>query len=164
MPHPSAVPQAGAQTTPVVTDAKSRTNFVRSARRHELSIRGLLSIAPASTAAVRWSAAAGAREGVVEVDAIDLSKGGMGLIGLVFLPRGTVVRVKLLAPTSEAQVLLDVCGIIRRVAMIDRRPAYQFGVSFGDLGPEVTKDIERLLALLHADDDEVVARKEATNA
>jgi hypothetical protein len=164
MPHPSAVPQAGAQPTSVVTDAKSRTNFVRSTRRHELSIRGLLSIAPASTGVVRWSAAAGAREGVVEVDAIDLSKGGMGLIGLVFIPRGTVVRLKLLAPTSEAQVLLDVCGVVRRVAMIDRRPAYQFGVSFGDLSAELTKDIEKLLALLHADDDEPAVRKETTHA
>lgn len=164
MPHPSAIPPTSATTAAAASDAKSRTNFVRSARRHELSIRGLLSIAPASTGVVRWSAAAGAREGVVEVDAIDLSKGGMGLIGLVFIPRGTVVRVKLLAPTSEAQVLLDVCGVVRRVAMIDRRPAYQFGVSFGDLGPEVTKDIEKLLMVLHEDDAEQAGVKEATHA
>jgi hypothetical protein len=164
MPHPSAIPSSVAAATPAVGDVKVKAGFVRGARRHEISIRAMLSIAPASSAAVRWSSAAGAREGTVEVDAIDLSKGGMGLIGLVFIPRGTVVRVKLLAPTSDAQVLLDVCGVVRRVAMIDRRPAYQFGVSFGELSAEVVQDVEKLLILLHEDEADVTGRKEASHA
>jgi hypothetical protein len=157
MPHPSAIP---AVAPPV--EAKGKSSFVRGARRHEISVRGLLTIAPASTSVVRWSAGAGVKDGILEVDAIDLSKGGMGVIGLVFVPRGTVVRVKLLAPTSEAQVLLDVTGVVRRVTMIDRRPAYQFGISFGELDADTSRNISQLLEMLNEGD--VQPSKEASHA
>lgn len=144
MPHPSAI--SAHPTAP--EGVKPRGTFVRGSRRHEVSIRGLLSIAPASSGIVRWTSAAGARDGAIEVDVVDVGTGGLGAIGLVFLPRGTWVRVRLLAPTAESQVLLDVTGVVRRISMIDRRPAYQIGIGFQDVTPQTLKAIESLLGVL----------------
>jgi hypothetical protein len=114
----------------------------------EVSIRGLLAVAPTSAGVVRLTSAAGVRNGTLDVDIVDVSEGGVGAISMTFLPRGTWVKLQLLSPTPEALVLLDITGVVRRITMIDRRPAYQLGIGFEDLTAQKLADVGRLLSML----------------
>lgn len=155
MPHPSA------QTVQDDAASKAKRAFVRSSRRQEISVRGTLAIGSASAHIVRLTPAAGLRDGVIDVDVVDMSDGGVGAIGMVFLPRGTSVRIKLYTPTATPEVLLDITGIVRRVAMVDRRPAYHIGIGFDNLSAQTQVDVSRVLAMLGNSEDETEGARHA---
>jgi hypothetical protein len=120
------------------------STVVRKAMRHDVSIRAALRIAPAHSDVVRLSAAAAGQGGWVEVDCVDASMGGLGFISTVFLPRMTHVTVRLFGSDSK-DVVLECSCVVRRVIMTDRRPAYHLGCSYGDVAPQVQRQIESLL-------------------
>ena len=108
------------------------SNFViRRSDRHEIVLPARFRVADAHTDEVRLSSRAPQREGWIECDLIDVAEGGVGLIAPLFLPRGCRVRVEIRdLEGSENGVLLESPARVRRVQMIDRRPAYMLGLLF----------------------------------
>src|SRR5262245_63241090 len=72
--------------------------MVRQAVRHDVYIRGTIAIAEEHASAVRFSANSGAKDGWLDVDVLDFSSGGIGFISTVFVPRKTLLYIRLFAP------------------------------------------------------------------
>ncbi|MBK9189263.1 MAG: hypothetical protein IPM33_09950 [Phycisphaerales bacterium] len=121
--------------------------IVRRNARHDVAIRGRVSIAPDHAKSVSLAGASGAKDGWVDVDIVDFSTGGVGMVSLVFLPRKTHVRVQVFGPDPESPALVELPGVVQRVCMTDRRPAYLIGASVGELTPEVRSRVESILAM-----------------
>jgi hypothetical protein len=122
--------------------------MVRRSVRHDIAMRAHVSVAPACAQTVRLSPATGVRDGWIEVDAVDCSLGGLGLLTTVFFPRHTVVKIKLFGAGEEKPLVLECDAIVRRVQMTDRRPAYHVGTSFHNLSEEQQRRVELLNAML----------------
>jgi len=117
--------------------AENTAVSVRRSSRHDVSLRAQLCIIGTHANLVRLAAPAGARQGWLDVDVVDVSAGGLGFITNVFLPRECRIRLQVFlddsaVPTAEVPLR------IQRVNMTDRRPAYLLGASLAD-----ASDIER---------------------
>ncbi len=97
---------------------------------------------------MRFTAAAGAKDGWIGADVVDFSSGGLGLMTTSFLPRRSLIVVRLFGPDPEAAVLLEVPCRVQRIFMTDRRPAYLVGTSFEALTQEIADQISAVLAML----------------
>lgn len=110
--------------------ARSEMTMVRTAERVEVALPGRLSVAPMHRTMVRLR---GDRDGQTrwsDIDIVDLSEGGLGLMSQSFLPRGTRVEIRLdgLGET-EGMTLLALEGTVKQCRMTDGRPAYFVGCS-----------------------------------
>lgn len=126
--------------------------IVRKAARFDVAIRGMVSVSPAHGQVVRFSAQAGGKDGWIEMDAVDFSLGGVGMVCLEFVPRGTVVRVRLFGPKADSGQILECAALVRRVIMTDRRPAYHIGTSFQELSEEQLRQAQELISVLESGD------------
>jgi hypothetical protein len=132
-------------------------NMARQSVRYDVSIRGCAAVAPANQEDLRFGAGAGARDGWVDLDIVDFSSNGIGMISPVFIPRRTNLIVRAYSYGENSQIILEVPVRVQRVCMTDRRPAYLIGTAFAEPGPEAARQINALLALL-ADDGRVDAK------
>ncbi|HYE61433.1 MAG TPA: hypothetical protein VD997_05515 [Phycisphaerales bacterium] len=126
-------------------------NMARQSVRYDVSIRGSAAVAGEHQDNIRFGAGAGARDGWVDLDIVDFSSNGIGMISPVFIPRRTLLTVRAYSYGEEPRVILEVPVRVQRVCMTDRRPAYLIGTAFADPGPDASKQVAALLALL-ADD------------
>jgi hypothetical protein len=126
-------------------------NMVRQSVRYDVSIRGCVAVADEHAQAIRFGAGAGHRDGWVDLDIVDVSSNGLGMISPVFIPRKTLLTVRAYSHGENPTLLLEVPVRVQRVFMTDRRPGYLIGTSFADPGAEAVKQINALLAML-ADD------------
>ncbi|CAG1008131.1 hypothetical protein PHYC_03524 [Phycisphaerales bacterium] len=122
--------------------------IVRNSVRHDLCLRGAVSIVPEGDGGVRFAPPAGAKDGWLEVDIVDIGTGGLGFISLVFLPRKTLLDVRVYGAGAEGVLLLTIRSRVQRVCMTDRRPAYLMGCSFDNLTPECRRELDALLISL----------------
>lgn len=120
--------------------------IVRRNTRYDVSIRAAMSVSEQHAGSVRFGPSAGGKDGWVECDCVDLSMGGLGLLTTVFVPRPTVVRVRLFNSSEACALVLECECVVRRVLMTDRRPAYHLGCSFGTLSDEQLRQVEALIA------------------
>jgi hypothetical protein len=125
----------------------TQDSIVRNSSRIDVSLRGLLQIAPESAAAVSFARAAGLKDGRVEVDVVDLSRGGVGVVSLHFVPRRCRVLVSIFGAVHGAAPIATVPCNVQRVCMTDRRPAYLIGAAFEDLTPALQANVNELLSL-----------------
>lgn len=121
--------------------------MVRRTVRHDVVLSATIAVAPEHATTVRFSPAAGGRDGWLEVDVVDFSGGGVGLVTSVLLPRLTLLIVRVPNPGGGPPLLEARCRV-QRVSMTDRRPAYLIGTSFEDGSVEAARQIRDLLALL----------------
>jgi hypothetical protein len=119
--------------------------------RHDVSIRAALCIAGPHQQLVRLAPAAGLASGWVECDCVDVGLGGIGLIATVFVPRLSQVRVRLFSAAETKDQILEATGVVRRVIMTDRRPAYHLGVSFHELDDKAQAQVAALMSMLASD-------------
>jgi hypothetical protein len=131
-------------------------NMVRQSVRYDVSIRGCVAVAPGHADAIRFGAGAGHRDGWVDLDIIDFSSNGIGMISSVFIPRKTLLMVRAFSFGDPPTQLFEVPVRVQRVSMTDRRPGYLIGTSFADPDPTAVQQINALLALL-ADDTKGVS-------
>lgn len=124
--------------------SSSHDLVVRRTLRHDVVLRGRLSVAGPHTSAVRLGRGSGARDNSIEADLVDVSVGGVGFLSTVFLPKRLRVEVQVLDPRSGTP-LLSCRGRVMRVLMTDRRPMYMLGVEFDDLDQETASRLGRLL-------------------
>ena len=127
--------------------------IVRRSVRYDVSIRAAISVLPEHAGLVRFAGGSGARDGWVDVDLVDFSSSGVGLMSAVFIPRRTLLMARLYGPGGSTQVIVEAPLRVQRVCMTDRRPAYLIGTSFTDPPPESVDQINRLLALLAGPED-----------
>lgn len=126
--------------------------IVRNSVRHDLCLRGQVRVLGENEGGLRLAAAAGAREGYLDVDIVDIATGGLGFIALVFLPRKALLEVRVYGPGEGAGIVLTARCRVQRVCMTDRRPAYLMGCSFDNLVPESRAQLDTLLAALSGTD------------
>ena len=82
---------------------------VRQAQRHDVALKGRMSIAPEHSHLVRLAQSAGGKEGWVDVDVVDVSEGGLALLSTVFIPKRVVVLVRIMgaAPGTPFRAFAD---------------------------------------------------------
>ncbi|MCL4219894.1 MAG: PilZ domain-containing protein [Phycisphaerales bacterium] len=121
--------------------------IVRRFERHELVLPAILSVAPEHQALVRFNPSICERDGWIPATLADISPGGLGLITQVFIPRMSLMRVRVMRGEDERQVL-DVKVRLQRICMTDRRPAYLLGTAFVELSDEQKNVIQTITAEL----------------
>jgi len=122
--------------------------IIRNSVRHDVSLRASISIGAQDGGVVRFSAASGDRDGWVDVDVIDFSSGGFGMMSGVFIPRKTVLAIRIFGLDANAPPIITCPVRVQRVCMTDRRPAYLIGTSLENPPPESIAQIDRVLAAL----------------
>jgi len=122
--------------------------IVRTSVRHDLCLRGLVKFVPEGAGGVRLSTAAGAKDGWVDVDVVDLASGGLGFISTVFFPRRSLMKLRVMGPGEGSPVVLEAAVRVQRVHMTDRRPAYLLGCSFDSLSDAERGQLDSLFAAL----------------
>ncbi len=114
-------------------------------------MRAEISISPTQSSLVKFASAAGAREGWLEADVLDVSSGGLGLVTRLFIPRRALARVRLYTNDGGTESVLECQVRVQRVIMTDRRPAYLLGTSFESLTAAEIQALDQLLDRLNAD-------------
>ena len=115
-------------------------------RRHsrlDVSLRGKFMVAPEHKGIVRFTATGPG--GWLDADIVDLSEGGLAFMSTVFVPRRTILAVRMLGPTEAIQPLVELTLRIQRVQMTDRRPAYLIGGAFENLQPDQRQILQTIV-------------------
>ncbi len=129
---------------------------VRRHERHALSLAALVGVAghPAPGIGVegftggrlRFSPESGVSETGLPATVVDLGAGGLGLKTTQYLPRGAMLRVRVLGSDgSQARPRLDITVRVQRVTMVDRAPTYLLGTSFVDASPAALASVKALI-------------------
>ncbi|MEM7623492.1 MAG: PilZ domain-containing protein [Planctomycetota bacterium] len=104
--------------------------MVRQAERIEVALPGRLSVANIHRAMVRLRGDRDSHARWSDVDIVDVSEGGLGLITPGFMPRGTRIELHVHGlGETEGITLLQVTAVVRQCRMTDGRPAYFVGCS-----------------------------------
>lgn len=130
---------------------------VRRHERHLLSLPALVAVAsnPAPVIGVegfvggrlRFSPESGVSDSGSSAKVVDLGAGGLGFTSANFMPRGALLRVRVLGEGgSHAKLGLDATVRVQRVAMTDRKPTYLYGTSFVDTSPTLLDEVNDLVA------------------
>jgi len=119
--------------------------IVRNAARHDVCLRGTVALTPDLNPGVRFAAAAGGKEGWIDVDVVDLGAGGIGFISMVFFPRKAVLTIRVYGPQEENPLMLTASLRVQRVCMTDRRPAYLVGASYESMTDETRAQLDAML-------------------
>jgi hypothetical protein len=128
--------------------SEQHQSIVRRSVRYDVLIRASMAILPEHGGLIRFGAGSGARAGWVDVDLVDFSSSGVGLMSPVFVPRRALINVRLYGYGPEAPVILEAPVRVQRVYMTDRRPAYLIGTSFADPSQKSIEQINGLMELL----------------
>lgn len=124
---------------------------MRRAERFELVLPVRMRIDDVHASKVRFGPKAGAKDGWIDGDVVDLGRGGIGLIVPHFVPRATVVRLCVSRPEQQGGgELFTARCVVQRVMMTDRRPAYMLGTSLVG-GVEASSGLVALLDDLESD-------------
>jgi hypothetical protein len=128
--------------------SEQNQSIVRRSVRYDVLIKASMSVLPEHGGLIRFAAGSGARAGWVDVDLVDFSSSGVGLMSSVFVPRRALINVRLYGYGQAAPVILEAPVRVQRVYMTDRRPAYLIGTSFADPPQQSIEQINRLMELL----------------
>jgi hypothetical protein len=124
----------------------SAAAIIRKVERFDVAIPAHLGPVAAHSGVVRLAPPAGAKDGLIECNCVDISLAGAGFFTTVFLPRLTRIRIKLFSVGDAPQLLLTCEATVRRCIMTDRRPAYHLGCAFADLTEEQQRQLDVILA------------------
>jgi len=125
---------------------QQQQNMARQSVRYDVSIRGCASIGPDHLASIHFGAGAGARDGWIDLDIVDFSSNGVGMISPVYIPRRTQLIVRAYSFGEKPELVLEVPVRVQRVCMTDRRPAYLIGTAFSEPDERASQQIAALLA------------------
>lgn len=122
---------------------------VRRFERHALSLPVRVTLEAASGASVRLSRASGGSDGF-SATLVDLGQGGLGLESPYFLPRQTMLEVRLLADAAKHLPEFRTTVRVMRTRMSSRTPSYELGCSFTDPDPRLQQSVEDVLSAIAA--------------
>ncbi len=128
--------------------------IVRRSTRHDIALRAKVAPTQIHAATVRLASSVAPRGGFVDVDVLDFSGGGVGLLSMVFFPRKSCLRLVVQGHAEGEPDLLDAVVRVQRVVMSDRRPAYIIGTSFESLSEAALAQVDLLLGCMdgHAEE------------
>ncbi|MBL0921897.1 MAG: hypothetical protein IBJ10_07190 [Phycisphaerales bacterium] len=127
---------------------KSDGLTVRRHKRHDVALDATIALAPEHAGAVRFKPPPGAAENTAPVSLVDVGEGGFGVVSTVFIPRQARIRLRVADPRDPSgPAMLEADGLVQRVTMTDRRPAYLIGASFVDESA-IGEALHRLLGIL----------------
>ena len=128
--------------------------MVRHTQRYDASLRARISICPEHAPVIRLAPGSGVKDGWIDMDVVDFSSGGIGLVSLVWLPRRTLVQFQLHAPGREREEpVVQGRTRVQRVTMTDRRPAYLLGTAFETpVDPKLRAEMEALIAMFECEE------------
>lgn len=126
--------------------------IVRDAARFDIALHARFRIGPEHQTVVRFSQAAGVRDGWPEAEVVDLSAHGVGLVSGVFVPRGCRLELRVFG-AAKNDLLFSIPCTVRRVVMTDRRPAYLLGLAFETSDGSALRQIRALLEQLETTAD-----------
>lgn len=122
---------------------------IRKHQRHDLVLPARVSVAPEHQSSVRFSQAVCVQDGWVPATLTDFSPGGLGFMVEVYLPRKSLIRVRVARhDDQENQSVIDVKVRVQRIQMTDRRPAFLVGTVYADLTAQQMANIEALADLM----------------
>lgn len=122
---------------------------VRRFERHELSLPVRITLDHSSGSAVRLSRSSGGSDGF-SATLVDLGQGGLGLESPHYLPRQTVLSVRLLADTLKHLPEFKTTVKVMRSRMSSREPSYALGCSFVDPDAKLQQTVEDVLSAIAA--------------
>lgn len=121
--------------------------IVRNAARYDVALRARFRVGPEHAGVVRFSQAAGSKDGWIEADVVDLSAHGVGLVSNVFVPRQCRLELRVLGQDT-GELLFTIPCSVRRVVMTDRRPAYLLGLAFETTDGTALRQLHSLIERL----------------
>lgn len=119
-----------------------QSTIVRADQRVTCDLVGLVRPGEAMGEHVVLSRAAGEGDGSLKVRVVDVSRGGLGFMSSVFVPRSAALDVEVTRPAGGT---VKVPCRVQRVEMRDRGPSYFVGVS---VSAENRAPIDTLMAEL----------------
>lgn len=120
---------------------------IRKTQRRLIGLAGELVIREEHRARVKLTPKARADDGKIEVTAVDISEGGIGILCECFLPLQCRCRIRFDSPRGEGELFAaDVR--VARPKMVDRRPGYQMGLIFDERSDEFEKRLDSFLELV----------------
>ncbi len=122
---------------------------VRRFERHALSLPVRVNLDSESGSLVRMSRSSGGVDGF-NATLVDLGQGGLGLESPYFLPRQSVLRVRLYADASKHLPEFNATVRVMRTRMSARTPSYALGCSFVDPDPNLQQTVEDTLSAIAA--------------
>lgn len=122
--------------------------IVRRSARYDIALRAKVAPTQIHSAAVRLASSVSPRGGIVDVDLLDFSGGGVGFLSMVFFPRKSCLRLVIQGFHEGEPDLLDAVVRVQRIVMSDRRPAYIVGTSFESLSEAALAQVDLVLARL----------------
>lgn len=128
--------------------------IIRKSERFEISLPARARIAFSHAELVKLSKGASSQDGWVNVQLMDLSDGGFGMLTTQFFPRGSLIELQVQETGDFSQEPTVSCELrVMRIQMTDRRPAYLVGGIFVNLTESTKKQIENLLDRLDGEGD-----------
>lgn len=138
------------EETPHSTPEPSGSGLtVRRFERHALSLPLKVTLDEATGGAVRLSRSSGGADGF-NATLVDLGQGGLGIESPRYLPRKTVIRVRLYADASRNLPEFQTTVRVMRTWMSSRDPSYAIGCSFVDPDPKLQQTVEDVLSAIAA--------------
>lgn len=129
--------------------------IIRRNERHEVSLPAKARVAFTHAEVIKLNKGAGGKDGWVDVQLIDFSRAGIGIISSTFFPRGAIIEIVVSDPESEDLEALIRCEMrVMRVQMTDRRPAYLIGGAFSNTDETVDTQITALMDRLNGEGDD----------
>jgi hypothetical protein len=122
---------------------------VRRFERHELSLPVRVTLDHSSGSVVRLSRSSGGSDGF-GATLVDLGQGGLGIESPHYLPRRTVLRVRLLADTLRHLPEFQTTVKVMRSRMSSREPSYALGCSFVEPDARLQQTVEDVLSAIAA--------------
>ena len=122
---------------------------VRRFERHELALPISVTIEEQSPVAVKLSRSSGAM-GSFNASLSALGQGGLGIESPHFLPRQTVITVRLYADSAAGLPEFETTVRVMRTRMSSREPRYALGCSFVDPTPQLQQSVDDVLAAIAA--------------
>ena len=126
--------------------------LVRRTTRHDVALKGRMWLAPEHAGTIKYSTVALGKDGGVDIDVVDFSAGGLGVLSKVFIPRRALLRIRVESPAANVPPLLEALVRVNRVTMTDRRPAYLVGTAYEQLTEQQMSQVDHVLTLISGDD------------
>lgn len=114
---------------------------IRQHERHTCRINAAVSVDDQHADKLVYSRAAADSGRSLPVVAVDISSGGMGIETTAFIPRTSLLKIRV----GGEQDGVETCVRVQRVLMTDRTPTYYVGTAFVEQGTAHEQRVAKLM-------------------
>ena len=128
---------------------------VRRTERFEMSLPARIRVAMQHLESVQFAKGVTDDDRWIGIDITDFGLGGVGFVTDLILPRSLDLELQIYDSGDRSDEIMVSCQMqVRRVQMVDRRPAYLLGCAFGEIDEETQSGLDSLIERLqgHSED------------